>query len=141
MFPFYENSSEWDDFGEVINPDDYVIKEDDMDLASVQVKYHCLIYLSAGRWSVIYIAFLGLNVLFLLLISSFLLIWLFGVLWFRERVHLVKTLKGSPFFSLHYIDLLISNKIGVAWFQISGLNYLLINILLYNSNIVLRSYM
>lgn len=37
MFPFYENSSEWDDFGEVINPDDYVIKEDDMDLTSVQV--------------------------------------------------------------------------------------------------------
>lgn len=57
MFPFYENSSEWDDFGEVINPDDYVIKEDDMDLASVQVRYHCLIYLSAGRCSVIYIAF------------------------------------------------------------------------------------
>lgn len=31
MFPFYENSSEWDDFGEIINPDDYVIKEDGMD--------------------------------------------------------------------------------------------------------------
>ncbi|XP_030475172.2 cleavage and polyadenylation specificity factor subunit 2 isoform X1 [Syzygium oleosum] len=31
MFPFYENASEWDDFGEVINPDDYVIKDDDMD--------------------------------------------------------------------------------------------------------------
>ncbi|TQD82980.1 hypothetical protein C1H46_031490 [Malus baccata] len=31
MFPFYENNSEWDDFGEVINPDDYVIKDEDMD--------------------------------------------------------------------------------------------------------------
>ncbi|XP_058205943.1 cleavage and polyadenylation specificity factor subunit 2 [Rhododendron vialii] len=37
MFPFYENSSEWDDFGEVINPDDYVIKEEDMDQGSLQV--------------------------------------------------------------------------------------------------------
>lgn len=37
MFPFYENSSEWDDFGEVINPDDYVIKEEDVDLASMAV--------------------------------------------------------------------------------------------------------
>ena len=37
MFPFYENSSEWDDFGEVINPDDYVIKEEDADLASMAV--------------------------------------------------------------------------------------------------------
>ncbi|KAF6175126.1 hypothetical protein GIB67_022807 [Kingdonia uniflora] len=33
MFPFFENSSEWDDFGEVINPDDYVSKEEDMDQA------------------------------------------------------------------------------------------------------------
>ncbi|CAM8964805.1 unnamed protein product [Rhodiola kirilowii] len=31
MFPFFENSSEWDDYGEVINPDDYVKKDDDMD--------------------------------------------------------------------------------------------------------------
>ncbi|QCD94826.1 cleavage and polyadenylation specificity factor subunit 2 [Vigna unguiculata] len=30
MFPCYENTSEWDDFGEVINPDDYVIKDEDM---------------------------------------------------------------------------------------------------------------
>ncbi|XP_010550556.1 PREDICTED: cleavage and polyadenylation specificity factor subunit 2 isoform X2 [Tarenaya hassleriana] len=30
MFPFYENTPEWDDFGEVINPDDYVIKDEDM---------------------------------------------------------------------------------------------------------------
>ncbi|KAL1810539.1 hypothetical protein DCAR_0730244 [Daucus carota subsp. sativus] len=37
MFPFYENFSEWDDFGEVINPDDYVIKEEDADLASMAV--------------------------------------------------------------------------------------------------------
>lgn len=35
MFPFYENSSEWDDFGEVINPDDYVIAEEDMVQASM----------------------------------------------------------------------------------------------------------
>ncbi|KAL5142373.1 Cleavage and polyadenylation specificity factor subunit 2 [Glycine soja] len=31
IFPCYENTSEWDDFGEVINPDDYVIKDEDMD--------------------------------------------------------------------------------------------------------------
>ncbi|KAK9160156.1 hypothetical protein Syun_006497 [Stephania yunnanensis] len=31
MFPFFENSVEWDEFGEVINPDDYVIKEEDID--------------------------------------------------------------------------------------------------------------
>ncbi|KAK4800090.1 hypothetical protein SAY86_025455 [Trapa natans] len=31
MFPFYEISSDWDDFGEVINPDDYVMKDEDMD--------------------------------------------------------------------------------------------------------------
>ncbi|ERM95057.1 cleavage and polyadenylation specificity factor subunit 2 [Amborella trichopoda] len=38
MFPFYENSREWDDFGEVINPDDYAIKEEDMlDPTSVAV--------------------------------------------------------------------------------------------------------
>ncbi|CAK9160932.1 unnamed protein product [Ilex paraguariensis] len=37
MFPFFENSSEWDDFGEVINPDDYVIKEEDMDQTSTRV--------------------------------------------------------------------------------------------------------
>ncbi|KAJ1694426.1 hypothetical protein LUZ63_011124 [Rhynchospora breviuscula] len=29
MFPFFENTAEWDDFGEVINPDDYVIQEED----------------------------------------------------------------------------------------------------------------
>lgn len=37
MFPFYENASEWDDFGEVINPDDYVIKDDDMDQGALPV--------------------------------------------------------------------------------------------------------
>lgn len=31
MFPFFENSAAWDDFGEVINPDDYMIKEENMD--------------------------------------------------------------------------------------------------------------
>ncbi|CAK7337311.1 unnamed protein product [Dovyalis caffra] len=31
MFPVYENSSEWDEFGEVINPDDYVLHDEDMD--------------------------------------------------------------------------------------------------------------
>lgn len=35
MFPFYDNTSEWDDFGEVINPDDYVIKDEDMDMGSM----------------------------------------------------------------------------------------------------------
>ncbi|OAY60627.1 cleavage and polyadenylation specificity factor subunit 2 isoform X2 [Manihot esculenta] len=37
MFPFYENTTEWDDFGEVINPDDYVTKDDDMDQAAMHV--------------------------------------------------------------------------------------------------------
>lgn len=37
MFPFYENSATWDDFGEVINPDDYVIKEENMDQSFLQV--------------------------------------------------------------------------------------------------------
>ncbi|KAM7251113.1 hypothetical protein ACFE04_022996 [Oxalis oulophora] len=37
MFPFYENTSEWDDFGEVINPEDYVIKDEDMDLGAMHV--------------------------------------------------------------------------------------------------------
>ncbi|CAN6171963.1 unnamed protein product [Urochloa humidicola] len=31
MFPFFENTAEWDDFGEVINPDDYTMKQDEMD--------------------------------------------------------------------------------------------------------------
>lgn len=37
MFPFYENNSEWDDFGEVINPDDYIIKDEDMDQAVMHI--------------------------------------------------------------------------------------------------------
>ncbi|KDO52014.1 cleavage and polyadenylation specificity factor subunit 2 isoform X2 [Citrus sinensis] len=37
MFPFYENNSEWDDFGEVINPDDYIIKDEDMDQAAMHI--------------------------------------------------------------------------------------------------------
>ncbi|KAF9617630.1 hypothetical protein IFM89_037693 [Coptis chinensis] len=45
MFPFFENSSEWDDFGEVINPDDYVIKEEDMDQSSM--------HLETGDWRTI----------------------------------------------------------------------------------------
>ncbi|KAG0453097.1 hypothetical protein HPP92_025761 [Vanilla planifolia] len=31
MFPCFENLADWDDYGEVINPDDYIIKEEDMD--------------------------------------------------------------------------------------------------------------
>jgi len=31
MFPFFENTAEWDDFGEVINPDDYTMKQEEMD--------------------------------------------------------------------------------------------------------------
>ncbi|OWM75610.1 cleavage and polyadenylation specificity factor subunit 2 [Punica granatum] len=37
MFPFYENTSDWDDFGEVINPDDYVIKDEDMDQGAMHL--------------------------------------------------------------------------------------------------------
>ncbi|KAJ0098851.1 hypothetical protein Patl1_20140 [Pistacia atlantica] len=37
MFPFYENTFDWDDFGEVINPDDYVINDQDMDQAAMHV--------------------------------------------------------------------------------------------------------
>ncbi|XP_020574589.1 cleavage and polyadenylation specificity factor subunit 2 isoform X2 [Phalaenopsis equestris] len=36
MFPYFENSAEWDDYGEVINPDDYIIKDEDMNGASAQ---------------------------------------------------------------------------------------------------------
>lgn len=36
MFPFFENSAAWDDFGEVIDPNDYMIKEENMELASMQ---------------------------------------------------------------------------------------------------------
>ncbi|KAK1260114.1 Cleavage and polyadenylation specificity factor subunit 2 [Acorus gramineus] len=37
MFPFFDNSAEWDDFGEVINPDDYVNKEEEMVDASMHL--------------------------------------------------------------------------------------------------------
>ncbi|KAI9086113.1 hypothetical protein K1719_031946 [Acacia pycnantha] len=37
MFPCYENTMEWDDFGEVINPDDYVINDEDMDHTAMHV--------------------------------------------------------------------------------------------------------
>lgn len=37
MYPFYDYTSEWDDFGEVINPDDYVIKDEDMDQGAAHV--------------------------------------------------------------------------------------------------------
>lgn len=37
MFPLYENPSDWDEYGEVINPDDYVLKETElMDYQSSQ---------------------------------------------------------------------------------------------------------
>lgn len=36
MFPFFETSAAWSDFGEVINPDDYMIKEENMELTSLQ---------------------------------------------------------------------------------------------------------
>lgn len=44
MFPCYENTSEWDDFGEVINPDDYVIKDEDMDQNANHVSFLFKIY-------------------------------------------------------------------------------------------------
>ncbi|CAA6669112.1 unnamed protein product [Spirodela intermedia] len=31
MFPFFDSSAEWDEYGEVINPDDHVAKSEDMD--------------------------------------------------------------------------------------------------------------
>lgn len=40
MFPFYENSADWDDYGEIINPDDYIIKDEDVDQPSVQVSQY-----------------------------------------------------------------------------------------------------
>ncbi|KAK8946198.1 Cleavage and polyadenylation specificity factor subunit 2 [Platanthera guangdongensis] len=36
MFPFFGGSAEWDDYGEVINPVDYIIKVEDMDGALAQ---------------------------------------------------------------------------------------------------------
>lgn len=37
MFPCFDNRFEWDDYGEVINPADYVIKEDYVDQSSMFV--------------------------------------------------------------------------------------------------------
>ena len=55
MFPFYENNPEWDDFGEIINPDDYVIKEEDMDQGSLQVSTPIIMFtLSAYLISLLY---------------------------------------------------------------------------------------
>ncbi|CAL9759692.1 cleavage and polyadenylation specificity factor subunit 2-like [Musa acuminata AAA Group] len=36
MFPFFETKAEWDDYGEVINPDDYIMKEEDQDQTLMQ---------------------------------------------------------------------------------------------------------
>ncbi|CAO2141490.1 unnamed protein product [Urochloa humidicola] len=30
-FPLFENTAEWDDFGKIINPDDYLMKQDEID--------------------------------------------------------------------------------------------------------------
>lgn len=30
MFPFHERASDWDEYGEIINPDDYISKVEDM---------------------------------------------------------------------------------------------------------------
>ncbi|KAF2550987.1 hypothetical protein F2Q68_00036818 [Brassica cretica] len=38
MFPFYDNTADWDEYGEVINPDDYVIKDEDMDRGAMHVQ-------------------------------------------------------------------------------------------------------
>lgn len=40
MFPFFETKAEWDDYGEVINPDDYIMKEEDQDQALMQVSFN-----------------------------------------------------------------------------------------------------
>lgn len=58
MFPFYENTSEWDDFGEVINPDDYVIKDEDMDLGAMHVSGY--LTLSASFILFVFLAAFGL---------------------------------------------------------------------------------
>lgn len=37
VFPYHENTSEWDEYGELINPDDYVIREAElMDYTNTQ---------------------------------------------------------------------------------------------------------
>jgi cleavage and polyadenylation specificity factor subunit 2 len=49
MFPFCENTAHWDDFGEVINPDDYMMKQDGVDnnLMLVSSLMHLLFLLTA----------------------------------------------------------------------------------------------
>lgn len=63
MFPFYENNSEWDDFGEVINPDDYVIKDEDMNQGAMLVSFCSEI---SDYWFV-----QSLIIVFLILVFSF----------------------------------------------------------------------
>jgi cleavage and polyadenylation specificity factor subunit 2 len=49
MFPFFKNTADWDDFGEVINPDDYTMKQDEVDnsLMLVSSLMHLLFLLTA----------------------------------------------------------------------------------------------
>jgi cleavage and polyadenylation specificity factor subunit 2 len=47
MFPLFENTAEWDDFGEVINPDDYVIQEEESN--HMVVSLNEIIFRSYGR--------------------------------------------------------------------------------------------
>lgn len=47
MFPFFESTAEWDDFGEVINPDDYVIQEEELNYMIVSL--NPIIFRSSGR--------------------------------------------------------------------------------------------
>ena len=38
MFPFHDNAHDWDEYGEVINPDDFIMQEDDsMDISLAHV--------------------------------------------------------------------------------------------------------
>lgn len=74
MFPFYENSSEWDDFGEVINPDDYVIKEEDMDQGSMQVVVHLILIqfllLLITKWMPLFCYFYFYCIIFLVNLTA-----------------------------------------------------------------------
>ncbi|KAJ7523061.1 hypothetical protein O6H91_18G035900 [Diphasiastrum complanatum] len=36
MFPFHENNNEWDEYGEIINPEDYVSKDDELEFTTSQ---------------------------------------------------------------------------------------------------------
>lgn len=54
MFPFFENTADWDDFGEVINPDDYMMKQDEMDNNMMLVSsLMCLLFLLATQEALI----------------------------------------------------------------------------------------